>query len=160
MHQLQSHLELHLTRKTEHKEVKWLAQGHTMSQWLRWDLNQGLPNYKPFSLTTGPHCLWFEVDGVKVKHLVKHLFKSYILHFWISFTETCRLSYRSAPLAEQLHVAAGTASCYRMSDTSSPPMINAYANINRSALWGLQFRNTFFSKRKKTIQFSRVESAL
>ncbi|MGH0127851.1 UNVERIFIED_CONTAM: hypothetical protein FKN15_032520 [Acipenser sinensis] len=25
-----------------------------MSQWLRWDLNQGLPSYKPISLTTGP----------------------------------------------------------------------------------------------------------
>ncbi|MGH0191902.1 UNVERIFIED_CONTAM: hypothetical protein FKN15_000427 [Acipenser sinensis] len=57
MHQLQSRLQLRLTRKTEHKEVKCLAQGHTMSQWLRWDLNRGPPRYKPFSLTTGPHNL-------------------------------------------------------------------------------------------------------
>ncbi|MGH0124882.1 UNVERIFIED_CONTAM: hypothetical protein FKN15_065452 [Acipenser sinensis] len=28
-----------------------------MSQWLRWDLNRGPPDYKPFSLTTGPHSL-------------------------------------------------------------------------------------------------------
>ncbi len=40
-----------------------------MSQWLRWDLNQGLLGYKPFSLTTGPYSLQMTFNREKCKVL-------------------------------------------------------------------------------------------